>query len=49
MVVRQDVRFEEDRAFRRSQELGDREPSTLQQQQQSYLKLQVDRVLEVLQ
>ena len=34
VVVRRDVRFEEDRAFRRAQELGDREPSTLQQQQQ---------------
>ena len=33
VVVRRDVRFEEDRAFRRSRELGDREPSALQQQQ----------------
>ena len=33
VVVRRDVRFEEDRAFRRSQELGDRDPSTIQQQQ----------------
>ena len=31
VVVRQDVRFKEDRAFMRSPELGDREPSTLQQ------------------
>ena len=29
VVVRRDVRFEEDRAFRRSQELGDRLPSTI--------------------
>ena len=32
VVVRRYVRFEE-RAFRRSWELGDREPSTIQQQQ----------------
>ena len=32
VVVRRDVRFEEDMAFRRSWELGDKEPSTLQQQ-----------------
>lgn len=31
VVVQRDVRFEEDRAFRRSRELGDRELSTLQQ------------------
>ena len=30
VVVRRDVRFEEDRAFRRSRELGDREPSMIQ-------------------
>ena len=30
VVVRRDVRFEEERAFRRSRELGDREPSTIQ-------------------
>ena len=34
IVVRQDMRFEEDRAFRRSQELGHREPSMIQQHQQ---------------
>lgn len=34
VVVRQDVRFEEERAFRRSWELGEREPSAKQQQQQ---------------
>ena len=34
VVVQRDVRFEEDRAFQRSWELGDKEPSTLQQQQQ---------------
>ena len=33
VVVRRDVRFEEDKAFRRSRVLGDREPSTIQQQQ----------------
>ena len=33
MVVRWDVRFEEERAFRRSWEFGDREPSMIQQQQ----------------
>ena len=31
VVVRRDVRFEEDKAFRRSRELGDKEPSTIQQ------------------
>ena len=35
VVVRWDVKFEEERAFRRSPELGDREPSVAQQQQQS--------------
>ena len=30
VVVRRDVRFEEERAFRRSRELGDREPSMIQ-------------------
>ena len=33
VVVRRDVRFEEDKAFRRSWELGDREPSMIQKQQ----------------
>ena len=30
VVVRRDVRFEEDKAFRRSRELVDREPSMIQ-------------------
>jgi hypothetical protein len=35
VVVRQDVKFEEERAFRRSQELDEREPQSPQQQESS--------------
>ena len=35
VVVKRDVRFKEDKAFRRSQELGDKDPSMIQQQQWS--------------